>query len=68
MKNNHFLQKLLILILTVLLTLPLLTVTSLAVETGVMVQDTGSPAPSQTQDGVRWQDYNGKRLGVLVGR
>ena len=36
-------------------------------ETGVMVQDTGSPVPTQTQDGVRWQDYNGKRLGVLVG-
>ena len=94
------LEKLLILCLIVLLTLPLLSVNSLAAEaaqigkvdgvaanlqviperaealafsetlygeeTGVMVQDAASSAPAQTQDGIRWQDYNGKRLGVLV--
>ena len=36
-------------------------------ETGVMVRDTASSAPALTQGGVRWQDYNGKRIGILVG-
>ena len=32
---------------------------------GVMVRDTGAAATEASE--VRWQDYNGKRLGVLVG-
>ena len=36
-------------------------------ETGVVVRDTGA-APAGTGSGaVRWQDFNGKRLGILVG-
>ena len=36
---------------------------------GVLVRDTGAAAAAETAetDEVRWQDYNGKRLGVLVG-
>ena len=36
------------------------------VERGVAVRDTGLSEPSDDA-GTRWQDYNGKRLGVLVG-
>ena len=35
-------------------------------ETGIMVRDTGAAADTQAAD-VRWQDYNGKRIGVLTG-
>ncbi len=36
-------------------------------ENGVMVRDTGSRTDSRRQNGARWQDYNGKRIGVLSG-
>jgi len=35
-------------------------------DTGIVVRDTGADAaPAEAQ--LRWQDYNGKRIGVLVG-
>ena len=37
------------------------------VERGVVVRDTGAAAETSEAGEVRWQDYNGKRLGVLVG-
>ncbi|MBR1658754.1 MAG: transporter substrate-binding domain-containing protein, partial [Oscillospiraceae bacterium] len=36
-------------------------------ENGIMVRDTGASANAQASGQVRWQNYNGKRLGVLVG-
>ena len=36
-------------------------------ENGIMVRDTGVGANTQASGEVHWQDYNGKRLGVLVG-
>ena len=36
-------------------------------ERGVAVRDTGAAAETSEAGEVRWQDYNGKRLGVLVG-
>ena len=36
-------------------------------ENGIMVRNTGVGANTQTASEVRWQDYNGKRIGVLVG-
>ena len=35
--------------------------------TGIAVRSTGTAAAGTQQQGVRWQDYNGKRIGVLVG-
>ena len=35
--------------------------------TGVMVRDMASAAPAPTQREIRWQDYNGRRIGVLTG-
>ena len=36
-------------------------------ENGIMVRDTGASANAQASGQVRWQDYNGRRIGVLVG-
>ena len=36
-------------------------------ETGVLVRDTGTTSGAQGQSGVQWQDYNGKRIGVMTG-
>ena len=36
-------------------------------ENGIMVRDTGASATAQPSGAVRWQDYNGRRIGVLTG-
>ena len=69
MKRKSVLQRFLILCLTVLLTLPLLSVTSFAAENGgeIAVRDAAPFSAKENPEAIRWQDYNGKRLGVLVG-
>ena len=37
-----------------------------AESTDVILKDDG-PEAVQTTEGIRWQDYNGKKLGVIVG-
>ena len=36
-------------------------------ENGIAVRDTASSSAKENPEAVRWQNYNGKRLGVLVG-
>ena len=36
-------------------------------ETGIVVRDTAGGAKNNALQAVHWQDYNGKRLGVMVG-
>ncbi len=37
------------------------------VEITAMVRDAAGSAPAPARSGIRWQDYNGKRIGVLTG-
>ena len=36
-------------------------------ESGIVVRKTGTDAASEAAPDVHWQDYNGRRIGVLVG-